>query len=268
MKKAICKFSFLLIAIFTIVKVKCQTYNLNNIITCGNTRITAQEILEQRIPLSNFSNSIPEECRSKISDLKSNWRNADKSNIDRIVNEYCSHKNGWTEYESGTCQAGGPPPICTADHWYKNTEKAKEQWKLKMDALLKQRANEAKSAACECWGNNLEKNFEHQNNSLMKAIAPQADLDNQQNQEIRTPCLQISGSDPCPPGYKCKDGYCVLINDVQKGLTTLGAIGGKVIEKITKDKLKSMLSDFSSTLYSAYKVYSNPWVKAGNIDGY
>lgn len=30
-----------------------------------------------------------------------------------------SAQSGWKEYKPGTCSAGGPPPICVVDHWYK-----------------------------------------------------------------------------------------------------------------------------------------------------
>ena len=34
------------------------------------------------------------------------------------VNRRKSAESGWKEYSPGTCSAGGPPPICSADHWY------------------------------------------------------------------------------------------------------------------------------------------------------
>lgn len=34
------------------------------------------------------------------------------------VNRRKSAESGWKEYNPGTCSAGGPPPICSADHWF------------------------------------------------------------------------------------------------------------------------------------------------------
>lgn len=30
----------------------------------------------------------------------------------------------WKEYRPGTCEAGGPPPICKGGHWYKEAPKS------------------------------------------------------------------------------------------------------------------------------------------------
>lgn len=35
------------------------------------------------------------------------------------INRRKSAQSGWKEHKPGTCTAGGPPPICPVDHWYR-----------------------------------------------------------------------------------------------------------------------------------------------------
>lgn len=35
------------------------------------------------------------------------------------INRRNSAQSGWKEYHPGTCGAGGPPPICRVEHWYR-----------------------------------------------------------------------------------------------------------------------------------------------------
>lgn len=46
----------------------------------------------------------------EITKTESSWKNRLKT-----------AKDGWEEYSPGTCGAGGPPPICVVNHWFKTS---------------------------------------------------------------------------------------------------------------------------------------------------
>lgn len=53
--------------------------------------------------------AVEEELAAKLDEIEnsSSW-----------INRRESAQRGYKEYNPGRCSAGGPPPICTADHWY------------------------------------------------------------------------------------------------------------------------------------------------------
>ena len=62
------------------------------------------------------------------------------------INRRKSAQRGWKEYSPGTCSAGGPPPICPAEHWYRVavTEAMREYDALVQKELDKIKNNENK----------------------------------------------------------------------------------------------------------------------------
>lgn len=54
--------------------------------------------------------AVEEELAAKLDEIENSqqWKNRRES-----------AERGYKEYNPGTCSAGGPPPICTADHWYR-----------------------------------------------------------------------------------------------------------------------------------------------------
>ncbi len=58
------------------------------------------------------------------------------------INRRKSARKGWKEYNPGTCSAGGPPPICTADHWYSvSVSEAMREY----DALVQKELNKIRN---------------------------------------------------------------------------------------------------------------------------
>jgi DNA repair exonuclease SbcCD ATPase subunit len=54
------------------------------------------------------------------------------------INRRESAARGFKEYNPGTCSAGGPPPICVADHWYRvSVDEAMREY----DALVERELN-------------------------------------------------------------------------------------------------------------------------------
>lgn len=66
-------------------------------------RAEQQEIVRQQELLEEKIQKKKDEIASSTT-----WQNRRKS-----------AQSGWKEYKPGTCSAGGPPPICVVDHWYK-----------------------------------------------------------------------------------------------------------------------------------------------------
>ena len=67
------------------------------------------------------------------------------------VNRRKSAESGWKEYKPGTCSAGGPPPICSADHWYGvSVREAMEEYEA-----LKQKTLDAIKASIRNYDDNI-----------------------------------------------------------------------------------------------------------------
>lgn len=85
----------------------------------------------------------------------------DKNATTRMVNEACSHKLGWVEKSPGTCNAGGPPPICPVDHWMKSSN-AWQNYQYKQAIKRNERVNEMVSEGKRCqteyWDQQQKKN--------------------------------------------------------------------------------------------------------------
>src|SRR5690349_18159265 len=82
--------------------------------------------MELRIP-GQYPNNVPASCQQAAGKSKDQWRLDDLANVQRIAYQACSYSAGWLEYVPGTCQAGGPPPLCPVNHWYHDPYKAKQQ---------------------------------------------------------------------------------------------------------------------------------------------
>jgi hypothetical protein len=128
---------------------------------------------------------IPYGCYPATAALQDKWKRADDADWQRIANEYCSHKNGWIEINPGTCSAGGPPPICTADHWVRD-DRAIQKWRLLMCRLRATRTDEMSSTVCDCAVGQMR--------ALRSQAAPAS-----------TYGLACRSTTDCPPGMSCRD---------------------------------------------------------------
>lgn len=72
-----------------------------------------------RIP-STAGLEIHDEARAPINQKLGEFLSEDIKNKTSLGNAYCSALAGWVEKVPGTCDAGGPPPICPVDHWYRD----------------------------------------------------------------------------------------------------------------------------------------------------
>jgi|GEM_PF-4251657 len=102
----------------------------------GNSQITA---------LSNSP------CADKAEKLLRKFESEDRRNWNRLKNEVCSHQRGWEEIDPGTCQAGGPPPICSVQHWVNvGHEAAMDKYKKVQGKVWAERFEALKDAVSEC----------------------------------------------------------------------------------------------------------------------
>ncbi len=86
----------------------------------------ARSILEKEKQIERLRESIQEYNLAKVAAKEAAQQKLEDA-LRRIENDQ-SWKNrlktareGWEEYNEGTCSAGGPPPICVADHWFRSS---------------------------------------------------------------------------------------------------------------------------------------------------
>ncbi len=102
-------------------------------------------------------------------------------NSEAWKNRRKSAQNGWQENSPGTCSAGGPPPICVADHWHRVSIAAAM---AEYEAYKKQVLDEIRSQADKSNGDIARKQaeirkFESEENEFTRK---RADWDKQMNE--------------------------------------------------------------------------------------
>ncbi|MFM7672587.1 MAG: hypothetical protein ACKO6Q_08365 [Bacteroidota bacterium] len=192
--------------------------SITEVITCnpsGRT-ITTDGLLRERIPsfsIPMYTLSIPRSCRDIgemiIKKKVEQFKKEDWINLRPIANRWCSHMTGWVEYNEGTCQAGGPPPICPANHWYQVTsDKALEMYAQFVKRIrnsrvadIEQATKEADRAVCQCW---VESEQEKRDKFLASFYDQVVSGSLNKTSIGNMPCL-----DGCPIDYSCVNGFCV-----------------------------------------------------------
>jgi hypothetical protein len=118
---------------------------------------SAYELVHPRLPADPpATQDLPESCRAAFESLKRQWMAEDMAQIDYLTNVFCSCRAGWTEYVPGTCKAGGPPPICPANHWYRDPDSL-SKWSKENDAVREERSKVWNNALCGCMCDYLQK---------------------------------------------------------------------------------------------------------------
>jgi hypothetical protein len=59
------------------------------------------------------------DCFYKADNLVALYRAEDLRSWKKLKNQASSYAAGWKEKVPGRCGAGGPPPICPIDHWFR-----------------------------------------------------------------------------------------------------------------------------------------------------
>ena len=98
--------------------------------------------------IPSISTTYPE-CRETVRELEEEWRDQD-ANDRGLSNRLKSALNGWVEHKPGTCQAGGPPPVCPAAHWYQDSERAMAAFEEFCQSIADKRRSQAEGAVNAC----------------------------------------------------------------------------------------------------------------------
>jgi hypothetical protein len=90
-------------------------------------------------------------CVRKTYALLDTFRNEDTRQRKKLTNQANSYAAGWREKAPGTCGAGGPPPICPVDHWYRaGVEAAMAEFYSIQEKALKTRLDKIWRALDHC----------------------------------------------------------------------------------------------------------------------
>ena len=138
-------------------RISCGDKNGNVLYSCPVSEVFG----DRRIPSlseirlnAGLTGTLSAACQQQIEDARERYGKSDGSGADerRILNQFCSHKEGWVEYNPGACEAGGPPPICPVDHWYKDPN-SMNKWNQLQQAKYNERLQEAVGIAQSCAAN-------------------------------------------------------------------------------------------------------------------
>jgi len=174
---------------------------------------TAKEVLDGRYPDAGVL-LVSDGCKQKANGQINQWIKDDLAHWDQLANQACSAALGWVEKVPGTCQAGGPPPLCPVDHWEQRPWEAQDKWKEQKEKIRKERLKTMVAASCDCYLKELQAAYR---SNQVRVVKPSSQG---QSSSYRIPC---KGDGDCPPGYSCQNEVCVPL-----------AGNDQVQEKITK----------------------------------
>jgi hypothetical protein len=215
-----------------------------------------------------MKSGMPARCAAPVFQSITDWQNTDACNWEALSNHYCSHQVGWVEINRGTCQAGGPPPICPrTDHWRYDPAAAARF--LRDDQQRTTSAREAELAsqvteACNCWAGIVDAETENPTpiDADVATINPDA---------APSALIGFCTANQCPPGYRCYKSRCYLQSAFQKAEVKVESkLVGTVSDKFIETALKAV--KLSPMAVSAATDYILPLMSATSIntgrDGY
>ena len=230
--------------------------NNSGFITCSNGAVIGiNHLLQNRgvgpINISN-SPSIPSVCtegvKNQMDAMIERFKQEDQNNIQGLANNFCSHQTGWVEKVLGTCGAGGPPPICLADHWIqKGRAESLKDYEKQAQIKAKERAIQISKLGdnvCSCAVSELKKQDRIYSESLSKPLSSDFWRDGVINKENKA-SIRITCMGGCPPGYTCKEGYCE-----EDGAMIEKRVLNKVVDRV-KDKATDEIKDKAMKLAGA-----------------
>jgi hypothetical protein len=163
-----------------------------------NITVSLADIEPLRLP-SELGMSYPTACRSTLANLENGWRQDDEKQFDELTKRMCSYRLGWVEKVPGTCHAGGPPPLCPANHWINiGPANAAQRMKEQEAPVRDSREQQLIKAACQCKRDQLEAAATNAtpvpNDQVFNGYAPSP---------YDVPCTY-----GCPIGTSCRGNVC------------------------------------------------------------
>lgn len=243
----------------------------------ANLIVSRDEALQTRFPGRLDSKLIGSStCENNArAALEKKWAHEDEAEFQSIANRFCSATLGWKEYEPGTCSAGGPPPICVADHWHRSDPKAAmDGFLLQNREVADKRRSELVRETCRCYQVELQKATEAQQTTHAQDV---------QNGSNLPPWTGYAPTAiPCKndthcilPNSECVHGYCQIIgapSNLDKATTpvtkfatdqaqqyALDRITDKAIEGIFKESSKAILAVLNSPYFKVGSSLLNPY---------
>jgi hypothetical protein len=112
------------------------------------TRLMNESIEQERQKLAQMSSEVFNLETNRVSELANRLsdKRAELENSTLWTNRRNSAQSGWREHNPGTCGAGGPPPICPVDHWYRvSTSEAMQEYNRMLQEELNKFRNQIES---------------------------------------------------------------------------------------------------------------------------
>ena len=209
-----------------------------------STRVSLGDVEPYRLPSSNELNCSAA-CKASADSKINEWRASDAADFERLANRFCSGLEGWVERVPGTCQAGGPPPICKVDHWKRVDPRTSfQQFREEQLKIKAARREQLIRAACKCRASELVRNDQDTLAQLAvnqgKGNAPVTAV---YYGSATVPC----SNGACPPGTSCNSGVCRVPTQTQQ----LTKKAGDMALDYAKDQLqKEALKKLSLTLFN------------------
>ena len=233
----------------TSVDVRAGVYSSSNLPkpkTCANGRvITPTALSAARMPDFPGVGNLPNVCRSMMAQLKKQWMDEDLAEWNKLSNQFCSHDEGWVEKNPGACSAGGPPPICKADHWVREPQTSKDRWRKQQKEVRDKREAELKDALCGCWSDEVKKDMDKERAAMLNTYRVKTDW--------KIPC-----GFGCPPGFTCVAGLCQEENPAI-------SIGKEIWKEGVKDAATNQLKKFGTKMEQMIGKFSSIGSKMKNL---
>jgi hypothetical protein len=220
-----------------------QTQDWQRKKTCSelgsNLQMTAGDIFTGRYPDPDKL-QVSSACKQAAEAKLQSWMNDDMAEWDRLSNEACSYALGWVEKVPGTCKAGGPPPICVADHWVQRPQDAMNQWRRIKNEVRAKREAAMIREACSCYGSELNAAATSSGSYSRESSSPISSS---------TMALPCPANGLCPPGMSCAEGFCrILTRPESNSLRGAEWTKEKVTDAIKEKAIDELVQTISKEL--------------------
>ncbi|HAC15907.1 MAG TPA: hypothetical protein DCE78_08195 [Bacteroidetes bacterium] len=149
-------------------------------------RLMNESIVQEQNKLNDMTQEINHLTNNRSSELANalDRKREEIENSQVWINRRNSAEAGYKEYNPGTCSAGGPPPICVVDHWYRvSVSEARREY----DRMVNEELNKVRSQVEREYDTNLEnkKNALHQFQFMENDFVRRRNDWNRQIQQLR-----------------------------------------------------------------------------------